>query len=54
MTTIEKIGVVQIAFCIGGLISFFILDINITNIIISHITLTMGYLYGLYDAERKH
>jgi len=52
MKTIEKIIALQIGMCIGGIILYTLLDFRLNNIIITHILLTMGYLYGMFDARK--
>jgi len=51
MKTINKIAIVQVAFCIGGLISYLIIGIPLKTVIASNIALTIGYLYGFWHRK---
>ena len=51
MKTINKIAIVQVAFCIGGIIGYTLLDFELKNVILNHIVLTIGYLYGFLDSK---
>ena len=51
MKTINKIARVQVAFCIGGIIGYTLLDSELRNVIATHIVLTIGYLYGFWHGK---
>jgi len=51
MKTINKIAIVQVAFCIGGIIGYTLLDSELKTVIINHIGLTTGYLYGYWHSK---
>jgi len=51
MKTINKIAIVQVAFCIGGIIGCTLLDFELKRVIINHIVLTTGYLYGYWHSK---
>ncbi len=54
MNTINKIALVQVCFAIGDVILFTIFDYELRNIIINHIILTIGYLYGFWHNSIKY
>ena len=46
MKTINKIGLAQIGFVVGGVIAFNIIEVKVSVIIVNHLILTIGYLCG--------
>ena len=52
MKTINRIAIVQIGFVAGGIISFYIMDAKVNNIIVNHIILTMGCLCGVLACKK--
>ena len=51
MKTINKIVIAQVVFFLGGLISYYIIDIPLKIVIASNIALTIGYLYGFWHSK---
>ena len=51
MKTINKIVMAQIGFCIGEIIGFKMFDLELRYVIVYHIILTIGYLYGLWHSK---
>ena len=51
MKTINKIAIVQVVFCIGGIVGYTLLDFELKNVIGNHIVLTIGYLYGFWHSK---
>jgi len=51
MKTINKIALAQLAYCIGGVICYIMIGCELENIIVTHITATMGYLYGFLHSR---
>ena len=51
MKTINKLMIAQVAFFLGGLISYLIIDIPLKIVVASNIALTIGYLYGFWHSK---
>ena len=51
MKTINKIAKVQVAFCIGVIIGCTVFDFDLKRVILNHIVLTIGYLYGFWHSK---
>ena len=51
MKTTNKIAIVQVAFCIGSIIGYTLLDFELKNVIVNHIVLTIGYLYCFWHSK---
>lgn len=53
MKAINKIATSQLAFCLNDVILYTQLDIELSIIIVSHMLLTGGYLYGFWHSKSK-
>ena len=51
MKTINKIVIVQLGFCIGGIMGYTLLDFELKNMVVNHIVLTIGYLQGFWHSK---
>jgi hypothetical protein len=51
MKTINKIAIVQVSFCVGGIIAYTLLDIELKKVIVNNMILTIGYLYGFWHSK---
>ena len=49
MKIIGKILLAQISMGLGGFIAIKLMDAELMEVVISHITLTAGYLYGFWN-----
>jgi hypothetical protein len=47
MKKINRIIILQIGFVVGGIVSFYIMDAKVNNVIVNHIILTAGCLCGV-------
>lgn len=49
--TIYKILTVQIGVLLGEFVCFYLFNFTFNNIITSHVFISGGYLFGLYDND---